>query len=224
MDQTGKIKTLENLLLTPKLLEENNLKKLHLTLAIPNKNLDPKMLNRSVSVREIIRLAALNEAGFERGNPARIEGRRTVKPGKGKGRGKIDIWKYLNGIIVGRDISNEVIFEGNIKKAPLVISKLLPKLLQKPKCRGHHQWQDVVYWNLGNIGRLFPRLNAMDYLLIPEPGVMLFLDELQRLKKGETITPLYIGELNEQGLGESKLISYAIRNGNLYKVWALALG
>lgn len=212
------------LLITPKILEEAGLKKLRLTLTLPNKKFDVKMLDGFISVRELIRLAILDKAGFKKTNPARIEGRNFYKTGKGKGKGRIDIWKYLQDIVVGRDKNNELIFEGNIKKAPLVIIDLLPTVLKKPKCRGHLYWQDLVFWKLGNFKKLTSLFDDTDYLLIVETGTVLFPDEVKKLQNEEIVITRDWGGINEQGIGESELIAYAVRNGKLYKIWAHSLG
>lgn len=224
MSEIEDLKDPRELLITPKILEKAGLKKLRLTLTLPNKKFDVKMLDGLISVRELIRLAILDEAGFKKTNPARIEGRDTVKPGKGKGKGKTDIWKYLKDIVVGRDNNNELIFEGNIKKAPVVISEILSTVLKKPKHRGHLYWQDLAFWKLGNLKKLTSLLDDADYLLIVETGTVLFPDEIKKLQSGETVITRNWGGMNEQGIGESELIAYAVRNSKLYKLWAHSLG
>lgn len=223
MSEIEDLKDPGELLITPEILEGAGLKKLRLTLTLPNK-FDVKILDGLISARELIRLAILDEAGFKKTNPARIKGRLAVKPGKGKGKGKIDIWKYLRDIVVGRNKNNELIFEANIKKAPVVISDMLSTVLKKPKHIGHLYWQELVFWKLGNLEELTSLLGDVGYLLIVKTGTVLFPDEIKKLQSGEIVVTRNWGGINDQDIGESELIAYAVRKGELYKIQAHSLG
>ncbi len=153
---------------------------------------NPLVPDMPTGIREIIRIAALEEAGCELINP-----------------------EFFSGAVLGRDIDNKKIFRGNIKETPAVISDLLQKPIHLA-----YDWDRIAYWDLGDFEALLQSLSPTGYLLIEKVRVLLFSDEIARLNNGEVVTPIYWGGLNSLGIVEDKLDTYAVRDGRLYRVWA----
>lgn len=199
---TVSLTKVEDLELAQRLSKEVEVKIVDFTLAGEPSKLNPLVPDMPTAIREIIRKAALQEAGYKWSNPAKEEG-------------DDDSAKFLSGIVIGRDSSNQKIFRGNIKKAPAAVSELLrgPNHLA-------YNWYNVAYWDLGDFETLLQSVAPTGYLLIKGAGVLLFSDEVERLKNGEVVTPIYWGGLNELGIVEDMLDTYAVRDGKLYRVWA----
>jgi hypothetical protein len=122
---------------------------------------------------------------------------------------------FLNGIIVGADCQNKIIYKDMLDECP--DAGVVRELLVEPQYRAY-SWHTVSYWNLGNFDELLERAMKTKYLLLEEPRVLLFSDELTQLQEGQVVTPYHWGGVF--GFLMEDLDTFAVRNQKLFRVKA----
>jgi len=115
-------------------------------------------------------------------------------------------------IITCRDIKNKMIYEGDIADCPLPALDLLSQAGMG------NDWHRVCSWNLGNIKDLKSHQTSTGCLLLKEPGVFLFTDELSKLVTGEFVTV----QKHQPWVGFISMTfeGYQIINGEIFRIWA----
>lgn len=161
--------------------------------------------NIQVAIREMIRESALNKHGFDQ--------QKWYSPAKEEGDD--DRPKFLRGIVIGRDKHNEKIYRGKLEESP--DKQYIEPLIVKPVYTAY-DWHHLAYWRLGPLQDF--DLTSSGCLVIPEAGVFLFKEEVERLKEGETVTPKHWGGFSGWGIFLNKLDTYHLEDGNLFRVWA----
>ena len=96
-------------------------------------------------------------------------------------------------------------------------SAVINELLVKPLHQAY-KWQRIGYWKLGGFEKLLKKALKTKYLILKKAHVLLFSDELDRLKKGEIVTPYHWGSVF--GWLTEELDTFAVRNKELYRVSA----
>ncbi len=153
--------------------------------------------SRDVAIREIIRSAALEKrCGLSR-------------------KSLFEDVSYK--VIVGRDINNRKFFKGEIDDCP---DKEIVQALLLPPVHKAYEWHDVVYWKLGNFHKLCGNVESSGCLIIPKVKVLLFSDEMKKLCRNETVTPVYWGGLGS-GYIVDQLDTFSVKNDCLYRIKAL---
>ena len=138
----------------------------------------------------------------------------SVWPGRG---GAITHLFSLDKIVVCRDSKNEIIYEGEITNCTSPVYYFADDLLSRAG-RGD-DWHEVCFWDLGGIEELGKSHTLTGCLLLKEPGVFLFTDELSRLTKGEFVTV----QKHQPWCGFSSIIFEGYHqniNGDVFRVWA----
>lgn len=114
-----------------------------------------------------------------------------------------------------RDLNDNQIKQAKFNDLPEY--QLILSLIGKPVYEAY-DWDRIHVWKLGSLESLEHFMRGQNYLALPETGVVLFSDEIKKLKSGKKLTTFH-GAGIEGYLMESKEI-YKVVNDELLRVIA----
>ncbi len=158
--------------------------------------LNPDLQSRLMAVRYIIREAILAKSGFSE-----------VK------------WIPDNGEVLTLAQHSVVLSYKRFARGERISGNVeIDRLVGKPAYQAY-DWDRFCVWNIGNFASL--RAPAGNGLIIDsEKGVVLFVDEVEQLAKGEIVTTFHSAGLEHLGFLTEEKEAYIVAGGNLHRVRA----